>query len=416
MTRTIKEAQQVDERIKLHAVELVEISKLVRDKANPNEMNPQQMRGLRESMQRWGFLAPITVDRKTNMIADGEHRVDMYREFGRTLIPAYIVDFKDDAERRLFRQTANKLKGKHDPNKDADELKVLFQAGRLDDLAILIAADKEDFLRTLGEKFDISVVSPRNADELPSDDAIETKVKPGEIWQLGRNRLMCGDSTSREDKSRLLEGLSLSAECVVETDPPYNIGYDYNRHEDNFSAERFLEFLKGWMPDVLEARGAIVFPGEQNLDTFLANFPARDIGVWLKRNGESGASCFYLRKTEPVLFYGKFPKKRETDLFEYIVQFSDFRSTGIWTDRKGKPPGKPIRLLVDVLTFALEPNDKVIDFFGGSGSTIIACEELNHECRTMEKDPAYCDMILTRWEKFTGRKAARLQREEAIAQ
>src|SRR5713226_5242717 len=131
------------------------VAQLVKDPDNPNVMSEEQVEGLRESFRQFGYLVPVIADAKTKKVADGEHRLVVYEEFGRKEIPVVFVDFKDDAERRLLRQTMNKLRGGHDLLRDAAELKVLYDAGRLDDLTHLLAADKDSFLRILNRRFDV---------------------------------------------------------------------------------------------------------------------------------------------------------------------------------------------------------------------------------------------------------------------
>ena len=118
----------------------LKISDLIFDNTNPNQMTQDQMKGLRKSMQRFGYLTPIIVD-KDNKIADGEHRALIYKEFGLKEIPAYRVEFQDDAERRLLRQTMNKLRGQHDFARDADEMALIYEQDKFSDLAELIAQD-----------------------------------------------------------------------------------------------------------------------------------------------------------------------------------------------------------------------------------------------------------------------------------
>lgn len=129
----------------------VRIADLKFDPSNPNEMTQEQMHALRRSMERFGYLTPIIVDQH-NQIADGEHRVLVYKEFGLDEIPAFVVEFADDTERRMLRQTMNKLHGAHEPVKDLQELQTLFEAQKLDDLAELIAKPAEELQKMLAQQ------------------------------------------------------------------------------------------------------------------------------------------------------------------------------------------------------------------------------------------------------------------------
>lgn len=183
----------------VHEVKLIPIDALKFDPSNPNILTKEQMQGLRESFQRWGYLDPVIVD-ESYLVADGEHRAQIYREFGRKEIPCYVLKLSD-TERRLLRQTKNKLHGEHEPKSDALELKMLYDAGELPNLSKLIAQDSEDLIRLL-QKHDL--VPFVEEDSIPEVE--EARVKRGEIWQLGRHRLMCGSMDAEDDVKALMGG------------------------------------------------------------------------------------------------------------------------------------------------------------------------------------------------------------------
>ena len=177
---------EADGKIDLHDVVLVPIKSLKKDPTNPNVMNERQMNGLRASMKRFGYLTPIIVDKSTMLIADGEHRLTVYEETGRTEVPCILLDLKDDAERRLLRQTMNKLRGMHDEKKDANEIEFLVRASKYSELALLTGLDGSNLLRKLRGDF----TKEQNLEPVEVDESI---VKRGQIWQLDKHRLMCGD-------------------------------------------------------------------------------------------------------------------------------------------------------------------------------------------------------------------------------
>ena len=180
----------------------VKIGDVKEDVANPNKLNESQMNGLRESMKRFGFLHPLAID----SIADRWHRLLVYKEFNHKFIPAYKIKFKDDAERRLFRQTMNKLRGEHDKDLDAQEMRILFENDRLDVLSTLIAKDNESIAQFLEKKFDdIEFDKPEEVFDIEIDREAAPISKLGNIWQLGNHRLLCGDATDNELLDYLME-------------------------------------------------------------------------------------------------------------------------------------------------------------------------------------------------------------------
>src|SRR3990167_3510152 len=193
----------------------VEINKLKFDSSNPNRLTDAEMKAVHKSMEKFGYLTPIIIDQNYN-IADGEHRVYCYKEYGHTSIPAYIVPCKTDADRRLIRQTLNKLRGKHSRELDIEEFRYLIEAGLKEDLLALIPNDKELELYLAKDikedEFDIREVLNK-----PKYD-----VKLGDLWQLGNHRLLCGDATKQEDVSKLMGGVKAN---MVFTDPPYGVDY-----------------------------------------------------------------------------------------------------------------------------------------------------------------------------------------------
>ncbi len=161
--------------IKLHETVMVPVEKVRYDPSNPNMLSEAEMDGLRESMRRIGYLDPLILD-KNYLIADGEHRATIYKEFGRTEIPAIVLDLTD-AERRLLRQAKNKIRGTHDPVKDAAELKILLQSDKLAELSKLIAVDERKLLGKIADQDDLESLAKQ---QLPSiyEIVIECKDEP----------------------------------------------------------------------------------------------------------------------------------------------------------------------------------------------------------------------------------------------
>lgn len=234
---------------------------------------------------------------------------------------------------------------------------------------------------------------PEGVDAEPQIDggkAIERwQVKQGDLFVLGKHKLLCGNSTQRSDIERLTENKPY---CVL-TDPPYNIGFEYNGIDDKMSKSEYSNFCKAWFEAVSDAVCLIFSPGPKN--TRLYPEP-RDVGYWLKRYASAGASAFNLRTIEPLLIYGKVGNKRNFDLFDYSSGFPDelkAAQRAAFVEDK-HPPAKPIGLWLDIMDML--PDLPVVDCFSGNGTSFMAAEQKGRVCYGNEQDPSYCALILER--------------------
>lgn len=225
------------------------------------------------------------------------------------------------------------------------------------------------------------------------------------MYAVGNHRLLCGDSTKREDVERVLEGVD---KYSVLTDPPYNIGFAYESIDDEMSKEEYAKFCQRYFENIVpRSVGAIITPGPKNERLYPE---PRDKGIWVKPNATAGASCFYLRLAEPILFYGQFEAKRNTDVFEYSSGFTEEltaaqRAAGV---EDKHPPAKSIPLWEELVKMLVP--DIVLDIFGGNGTTMIVCQNLERKCRMIELSEAYCSVVLERMSlAFPGIKIERLK-------
>lgn len=280
-------------------------------------------------------------------------------------------------------------------------------------------------------------------------DAIKkTKTQKGDIWQLGDHYLMCGDSTSAEDVDKLMDGTL--ADLSV-TDPPYNVAYEGGTKDklkienDKMSDGAFHDFLVAAFTRMNEA----LKPGAANyvffackearnfIDAYVqAGFLYKQLLIWVK-NTITLTRSDYQWQHEPCIYGWKdgaahyftddrtlrtvvdqwpdFDKMGKTELRDFCKRVFDRDALATDIVREDKPlrnaehpTMKPIPLVGRFIRNSSRRGGQVIDLFGGSGSTLMACEQLGRHCRTMEYDPKYCDVIITRWEKFTGRKATKI--------
>lgn len=234
-----------------------------------------------------------------------------------------------------------------------------------------------------------------------------TRVRPNEIWSLGEHRLLCGDSTKREDVERLMGG---KRAALLATDPPYNVGIYYGKQTDDRKVlEEYECFSRAWFAawqNVSDRQ--IVTPGYNNLWTWMRAFDKPyHVAPWTKTNAMTRGHVARFSCFEPVLFYGR-PWKREraNDVFDYPVSAQTLKTGETLTDLHPCP--KPVGLWVDLLENYSERDERVADAFGGSGTMVVAAERMKRQGFVMELSPEYCDVILRRWEAETGRVAERV--------
>lgn len=367
-------------------IKKVDLSDIKFDETNPNELTQDQMESLKMTMEKFGYLVPVILN-KDHTVIDGEHRVRIYQELGKRKIPAYVIDV-DTIDLKILRQLMNKLRGEHDKQKDADEFKSIFEAGKLDEFSRLLAKDKGEFEQILEKKFDIIFEKPET-DEIP-DVPAEPKAKLGDIYQLGEHRVMCGDST--KDLDKLLDGKTPQ---MLFTDPPYGLGGYAGRSGkfesikgDDTNTDIFYNSLPKNIPE------RYIWGNWFNIRSI--NELPRDVIIWRKNNFGMGKG--YRGQYEICLYFGKFAGS-DSDIW-------DVKKDNV--NEYKHPTQKPTELCKRALKNSSRENDIVLDCYLGSGSTLIACEQTGRICYGMELDPRYIDVIIQRWENYTGKKAKKL--------
>lgn len=397
----------------------VKISDLKPDPDNPNRLNKEQISGLRKAMEKFGYLVPIIINENME-VGDGSHRVELYKAMGIEEIPAYIVPkINNDIERRLLRQTMNKLRGEHDIKLDADEMALIFEAGQLNNLAELIAQERESLENILTKHKGIMFQHEDNFDVDKALEDLVPETKLGDIWQLGNHRIICADSSDERSIIKLIEEKQINA---LLTDPPYGIDLDtdfskiegsaksigrqnniqgnkYDRiigDSENFDAKPVIDLFKA-------VKEQFWFGADYYVDT-LPNY-GKDGSwiVWDKREDEAKAEAI---GASFELCWSKQKHKRlvlRHDWFGFLSHESPNEARN-----RMHPTQKPIILFSDILHRWSNEGDIIIDPFLGSGSTMIACEQTNRICRGVEIDPHYVDVCVKRYEAYTGSKAKKV--------
>ena len=385
-------------------MQLVPVSKLVPYVNNARTHSPEQVMKLRSSLREFGFINPIIIDRDYGIIA-GHGRLLAAKEEGITEVPCVFVDYLTEAQKKAYILADNRMV--MDAGWDEELLRVEIEAlqGEAFDVSLTGFDEME-----LADLFKDGSDSGAEDDDYDLSAALEKAafVERGDIWTVGRHRLMCGDATSAEDVAALMDDRKAN---LILTDPPYGVSFKSSSgltiQNDSMKNEEFYNFLLSAfenMADHLEKGGAAyVFHADTEGLNFRrafidAGFHLAGCCIWVKDSLVLGRSD-YQWQHEPVLYgfmqNGKHP------------WYSDRKQTTIWNFAKPKrnanhPTSKPLDLLGYPIGNSTQENAIVIDTVGGSGSTLMACEQINRTCCTMELDEKYASVILRRYVDDTG--------------
>lgn len=371
-------------------IQEVEVSKLIPYAKNSRTHDDAQVAQLAASIKEFGWTNPILVDGDKGVIA-GHGRLLAARKLGYDKVPVIELKHMTEAQKRAYVIADNKLalNAGWDNNFLALELQDLKDQDF--DLTLLGFDDKE-----LDALLAPEIVEGLTDEDAVPDTPIEPKTKLGDIYILGNHRLMCGDSTSIDDVERLLNGTKAD---MLFTDPPYGIGYEYDEHQDNDN-EANAQLV--WDVFALHDCGKVWTPGLMNLARDIERFGKTKVAVWHKKfamagNGVGGASTW-----EPVLILNPQKKALNNDVLVIKTdkEFVDGKNL-----RELHSCPKPVGLYEELIISLSELKSNIFEPFCGSGTTLIACEKTARKCYGMEMSPRYCDVIVKRWEEFTGKKA-----------
>ena len=405
----------------------VAVSDLIPYINNAKIHTEDQITRIASSIREFGFLNPVLIDAQKNIIA-GHGRIMAAKKLGMAEVPCVYVEGLTDAQRKAYILADNRLAEMADWDMD-------LVRGELEELQEL-GFDTELTGFELELEEDPEVVE----DEIPEE--VESRAKEGDMWELGEHRVICGDSTDPEVIDKLMGGAEAD---LLLTDPPYNVNYSNKAGKianDNLEDSAFRSFLRDAFhvaSSKLRGGGAFYI---WHADTEGLNFrgAAEETGLHVRqciiwnKNGLILGRSDYQWKHEPCLYGWKdggkhyftddrkqatviedpkpdFKKMKKEELRNLLEQlYSDRVSTTVIDEKKPlandmHPTMKPLGLLARQIRNSTKQGWLVLDTFGGSGSTLMACEQLNRKCYTCELDPHYVDVILQRWEDFTGKKA-----------
>lgn len=387
-------------------MQLVAVSKLIPYVNNARTHSAEQVMKLRSSLREFGFINPVIIDREFNVIA-GHGRILAAKEEGILEVPCVFVDYLTEAQKKAYILADNRMA--MDAGWDEELLRIEIEALQSEDFDIGLTGFDESEIADLFGSDDTSGVKD---DDYDLSAALEKAafVKRGDIWTVGRHRLMCGDATSSEDVAALMDGKKAN---LIITDPPYNVAFESSDglsiKNDKMENDKFYEFLlsafKNMAAHLEKGGSAYVFHADTEGLNFRkafmdAGFHLSGCCIWVKNSLVLGRSD-YQWQHEPVL-YGFLQNGKH-----YWSKNAGRSQTTIWNFDKPKknknhPTSKPLDLLAYPIGNSSQENAIVIDTFGGSGSTLMTCEQTNRVCHTMELDEKYASVILRRYVEDTG--------------
>lgn len=405
-------------------METVNIEELVQDQHNFNKGTEEGARLMEKSFTELGAGRSILIDKDGNIIAGnksqkaamaaGIKKVRVIESDGTELIAVKRTDISIDSKEGRELALADNL---------TTQVNLAWDNVELASVAAEQGIDLPDW--GLDPK-DLGIEEPTETKEAQEDDfdeekdKVETVCKKGDIWQLGNHRLMCGDSTKPKDVARLMDGEKADM-CF--TDPPYGVKYKVkaSASDGNTISQARKEGCKhesiindGDLQTAYEiAKGALSLIADIKSIYICCDW--KSYATMQKATEEAGIvqkACIVWDKGGPYQHLDKFAKSHEFIIYAGPFGGQKTVDVDIWKEprefRPDHPTPKSIKLIARALGYSSKEADIVLDLFGGSGSTLIACEQLGRKCYMMELDPHYCDVIIARWEKLTGQTATKL--------
>jgi len=386
-------------------IEYLAVKDLKPYKKNAKKHPEAQVEHIANSIKEFGFRQPIVVD-KDNILVIGHGRLLAAQKLGIESVPCVRADDLTEEQIKALRLADNKT------NESEWDFDIL--SGELNDIFDI---DMEQFgfeVELADEPLEIV------EDEVPED--VEARCKLGDTWQLGNHRLICGDSTCIETVDRLMNGEKAD---MVFTDPPWNVNYGAQQNHpsykprqimnDSMSTEDFREFMHNAFKAMNNASKAgcmtYVVMSAQEWGNMMLTLAENDYHwsstiIWNKDQLVLSRKDYHT-KYEPIWYGWKAGESR-------LCPLEDRKQCDVWDFERPKrsdehPTMKPVPLVARAIINSSKKGNNVLDLFGGSGSTLIGCEQTGRKCFMSELDPKYCDVIIQRWENFTGKKAIKVE-------
>ena len=379
--------------------------------ANPRKHGRESIDAIKQSIEQFGFKVPLQVD-KDHVIVNGHGRLLAAKELGFTELPCIVCDDLEARKIRAFRISDNQVQAVSEWDMDTLQNELLELQKEDYDLNLLGFGEKLNMYLG-GTDADRPNEGETDADDVPdiNEDNEQAFSKRGEIYQLGNHRLVCGDSTDALTIDKLLDG-DTEKPSVWLTDPPYGVDYtgktkdELKIENDAMDDDDFVAFLKAAYANVVPklSEGAlfyIFYAGGRSVQFHKALFAFEDLKlhellIWVKNTFALGHLHYHMRH-EPIMYGWKtggdpkwYSDRKQSSVLEFAKPAANREHCTM----------KPIDMLEYLLGNSSKRGDIVIDTFGGSGSTLMACERLDRVCRMVELQPSYADVIRRRWAEF----------------
>jgi len=379
-----------------------DVKNLIFAEYNPRELTQDQHQDLKDSITRFGFVDPLIVNthkERKNILVGGHQRLKIAKELGYKDVPCVEVDLTPDKEKEL-----NVRLNKNTGQWDWDALANHFDVGELLEWGFT----EEELQFTEQEE----VQGLTDDDDVPEVE--ESITKQGDLWILGEHRLLCGDATKKEDVERLMDGQKAD---MVFTDPPYGVMYKSSKSNaisgDLSQATIPLSFKEIIHSAASKDARIYICGGSNNAQMYFSLFDSYcqqmpKILVWVKETFVMRPNNYHSQYE--IIYFGWTGKGGSTKYW-----YGDRKQSDVWQFNRDNskdylhPTQKPTVLAETAIGYSCPQSGIIYEPFIGSGSTLIACEKTNRKCYGMEIDPHYCDVIVKRWENYTGKQADRIR-------
>ena len=349
---------------------------------NLSEKDPEYQR-IKKSIETFGYVDPVIVNADYTVIG-GHQRLKVLKGMGEASIDVVVVDLPKDQEKAL-NVALNKITG----DWDMQQLSIVLSELKEADFDISITGFSDDELKKIDEELFGKKVTLDTEPQISRAEELrkEWGTELGQMWQCGDHRVICGDCTDPAVVSRVMQGEKAD---ISITDPPYNVNEDYEGYDDALTEDEYKKNTVAWFSLLQKhSKDQIVTPGCYNLARWLRLFDPYHVAPWIKTNSMTNGKVSRFWCWEPILFFGKSKRARSNDVFDSPI--------GSQKGVGGHPCPKPLKLWADLIENYSDKSGVVLDSFLGSGTTMIACENLGRKCRGVEVDPGYVAVCLERY-------------------